>query len=258
MGCKIIGKIQFHNFNTDFFTFKTSPIDSRTFSSIFNLKLVLLVVILIINCRHTQNKPNTSKLPLPKPLRRQIRPPADTLKTYCTEDTPAILSHAGSNSDISILSISNESKSKRDYLSDASSNLSADDENLLAECIQSGMPKSKEAATKTSCLQFQTTCDYLSDASSNLSADDDNILAECIKSGMPKAKQNYNNEKTCQLNRKLKCNTSSEADKMQTNKLYNTVKDECRNYVEISPQQFSLRSSLSDLTVDGSVARLKK
>lgn len=278
-----------------------------------------------LNFRHSQSKPVSitagSKLPLPKtsnlPLRtasnvnRSIggRPVGDTLKTYCTEDTPAVLSHAGSNSDISILSISNDSKSKRDYLSDASSNLSADDENLLAECIQSGMPKSKDVPSGSStnkCMLPRSNlhtstpmkynnatgrrsnrsenvkrdtfnaatnaCDYLSDASSNLSADDDNILAECIKSGMPKSKMNYNNDKSCQLASKVKYTEGgggSEVGKVQNVDInrkrdhlplvYNAAKDEYKNYaVEISPAQFSLRSSLSDLTVDGSVARLKR
>jgi hypothetical protein len=32
----------------------------------------------------------------------------DSLRTYCTEDTPAVLSHAGSQSDLSVLSINPE------------------------------------------------------------------------------------------------------------------------------------------------------
>lgn len=75
---------------------------------------------------------------------------ADTTCTYYTEDTPAILSHAGSNSDLSILSIPNESiRKKKDLdLSDDSSNLSGDNENILAECIQSAMPKPRRINDK--------------------------------------------------------------------------------------------------------------
>lgn len=75
---------------------------------------------------------------------------ADTTCTYYTEDTPAILSHAGSNSDLSILSIPNDVKPKKDLdLSDDSSNLSGDNENILAECIQSAMPKPRKANEKS-------------------------------------------------------------------------------------------------------------
>lgn len=74
----------------------------------------------------------------------------DTTCTYYTEDTPAILSHAGSNSDLSILSIPNEPiGTRKDVdLSDDSSNLSGDNENILAECILSAMPKSRRTDEK--------------------------------------------------------------------------------------------------------------
>ncbi|KAK8740606.1 hypothetical protein OTU49_002989 [Cherax quadricarinatus] len=71
----------------------------------------------------------------------------DTLRTYCTEDTPASISHAASISDLSQLSIPGEEPTKerhpsglRPSLNDSGDN-SSDNDNLLEQCIQSGMPK---------------------------------------------------------------------------------------------------------------------
>lgn len=75
---------------------------------------------------------------------------ADTIRTYCTEDTPAI-SHAASISDLSTLSIpgeeSNKSHTLRPILNDSGDN-SSDNDNLLEQCIQSGMPKARPAPKK--------------------------------------------------------------------------------------------------------------
>lgn len=127
---------------------------------------------------------------------------SDTVKTYCTENTPAFLSRVGSNSDLSVLSTQSAEKTKRDYLSDDSSNLSGDNENILAECIKSGMPKAR-------------TPDYTARNAEN-------------PSQKPKD-------------------------------MYDQPKDEVGKYaVEDTPCQYSLRSSLSDLTVDGSVVALTR
>ncbi|XP_063880746.1 adenomatous polyposis coli protein-like isoform X3 [Scylla paramamosain] len=74
----------------------------------------------------------------------------DTLRTYCTEDTPASISHAASISDLSTLSIPGEEPRKerhasgqRPSLNDSGDN-SSDNDNLLEQCIQSAMPKVKE------------------------------------------------------------------------------------------------------------------
>lgn len=71
----------------------------------------------------------------------------DTLRTYCTEDTPASISHAASISDLSTLSIPGEEPRKerhasgqRPSLNDSGDN-SSDNDNLLEQCIQSAMPK---------------------------------------------------------------------------------------------------------------------
>ena len=71
----------------------------------------------------------------------------DSMYRYCTEGTPANISHAGSHSDLSVLSFPNEIDEDLHHdhtgteLSDDSSTFSGDNENILAECIQSGMPK---------------------------------------------------------------------------------------------------------------------
>ncbi|KAJ9593421.1 hypothetical protein L9F63_015047, partial [Diploptera punctata] len=67
----------------------------------------------------------------------------DALQTYCTEGTPANISHAGSHSDLSVLSLPETLE-----LSDDSSNFSGDNDSILAECIQSGMPKAQEQKKK--------------------------------------------------------------------------------------------------------------
>lgn len=153
-----------------------------------------------------------SKLPLPMSLNSRTAPAVvestvnlDSIRTYCTEDTPAFLSQAGSQTDLSVLSI------------DSSNN-----------------PSSRKPGLD------------LSDDSSNLSGDnEDNILAECIQSGMPKARLcPAVVPKSHPLNLRQKINKT-------VPNLTIGAKDEVEKYeVEDSPCQFSLRSSLSDLTVD--------
>ncbi|XP_061704312.1 adenomatous polyposis coli protein-like isoform X3 [Cydia pomonella] len=62
--------------------------------------------------------------------------PGDTCQVYFTEDTPAILSKAGSNSNLSVLSIDSAPPRNAPDTSD-SSNLS--DADLLEDCIQKGI-----------------------------------------------------------------------------------------------------------------------
>ncbi|XP_014484411.1 PREDICTED: adenomatous polyposis coli homolog isoform X2 [Dinoponera quadriceps] len=82
----------------------------------------------------------------------------DTVHVYCTEDTPADISPVGSQSNLSALSMpsvqediekieqekSAEIACHRNDLSDESSNLSGEDEKILDECIQSGIPKPRQ------------------------------------------------------------------------------------------------------------------
>ncbi|XP_058827481.1 uncharacterized protein LOC131687416 [Topomyia yanbarensis] len=65
------------------------------------------------------------------------REPEDSLRRFCTEDTPARLSKATSNCDLSVLSMENG------HESDESSNGSDRNDRLLEECIRSGMPQPK-------------------------------------------------------------------------------------------------------------------
>lgn len=133
----------------------------------------------------------------------------DVMHSYCTEDTPAILSHAGSNSDLSVLSMTTADKSqtpggvtKQDYLSDDSSNLSDNGQNdsMLADCIRDGMaarqakaiPKSADIKPPPENLYVNVAeikagkVEYSSDDSSNLSGDD-NLLADCIRAGQQRS-----------------------------------------------------------------------
>ncbi|CAK1543783.1 unnamed protein product [Leptosia nina] len=82
----------------------------------------------------------------PQPLpnfcvQRRIRgnqTPGDSCQVYYTEDTPAILSKAGSNSNLSALSIDSSALGLRPADTSDSSNLS-DAGDLLEECIQKGI-----------------------------------------------------------------------------------------------------------------------
>nr|XP_033332657.1 adenomatous polyposis coli protein-like [Megalopta genalis] len=167
----------------------------------------------------------------------------DTVHVYCTEDTPADISPVGSQSNLSALSmpsvqedverieedkLSNEVECHRNDLSDESSNLSGEDEKMLDECIQSGIPKvrqitppptnsmsfaqkaetliqrfnicgtpssspvetgNKNPIGKSLCQATLERDNDLSDESPNHS-DDEAILSECIRSAMPKVRSN--------------------------------------------------------------------
>ncbi|XP_029165349.1 adenomatous polyposis coli homolog [Nylanderia fulva] len=86
---------------------------------------------------------------------------SDTVHVYCTEDTPADISPVGSHSNLSALSMpsvqedvekiepdsqdrSAEIDCHRGDLFDEGSNLSGEDEKILDECIQSGIPKARQ------------------------------------------------------------------------------------------------------------------
>ncbi|XP_012138832.1 adenomatous polyposis coli protein-like isoform X2 [Megachile rotundata] len=168
----------------------------------------------------------------------------DTVHVYCTEDTPADISPVGSQSNLSALSMpsvqedvekveeakpSSEVECHRNDLSDESSNLSGEDEKILDECIQSGIPKVRQITPPpTNCIPFTQKAEgvsqrfnicgtpssspvesgnrnpiirkplcrtslgnenELSDDSPNHS-DDEAILSECIRAAMPKVRLN--------------------------------------------------------------------
>jgi len=79
---------------------------------------------------------------------------SDTMHVYCTEDTPADISPVGSQTNLSALSMPSVQEDvekiepdksadncHRNDSFDESSNLSGEDEKILNECIQSGIPK---------------------------------------------------------------------------------------------------------------------
>lgn len=117
-----------------------------------------------------------------------------------------------------------------------------------------------------SCFDKSTDGHPLEDC--ELSVQDYKALSECIRIGMSKARF-YNNSspvKSPSVNREEESfiTRSAKSTPNKTSKegvafLGTFAKDELASYaVENSPYQFSLRSSLSDLTVDGSIAGTKR
>ncbi|GLH14629.1 Uncharacterized protein GBIM_18977 [Gryllus bimaculatus] len=108
----------------------------------------------------------------------------DALRTYHTEGTPANISHAGSHSDLSVLSLPGD-----DHETEVSNGslIKAPPSQEKAGREEAGAaPGEKEEGEVELCDQEERP--ELSDDSSNFSGDGDNILAECIQSGMPKAR----------------------------------------------------------------------
>nr|XP_012231160.1 PREDICTED: adenomatous polyposis coli protein-like isoform X2 [Linepithema humile] len=122
------------------------------------------------------------------PVETSINPPktnratienvaSDTVHVYCTEDTPADISPMGSLSNLSALSMpsvqedvenieqdkSAEIDCHGNDLFDESANLSGEDEKILNECIQSGMPKARQISPPvTSSISFVKKSERLS------------------------------------------------------------------------------------------------
>ncbi|XP_076044562.1 uncharacterized protein LOC143027230 isoform X2 [Oratosquilla oratoria] len=105
----------------------------------------------------------------------------DSVRTYCTEGTPASISHAGSISDLSQLSIQDDGRTT------TSSSTGA----VIAS---SGVPAGRPAASTSPCVASVGTVSGSSprlrglNDSDNNSSDNDNILEQCIQSAMPKAR----------------------------------------------------------------------
>ncbi|GFG31955.1 hypothetical protein Cfor_01866 [Coptotermes formosanus] len=95
----------------------------------------------------------------------------DAVRTFCDEGTPANISHTGSHSDLSVLSLAGD----RDETEAQKEETHLEGVNGAEESVGSGDGEAERPE--------------LSDDSSNFSGDNDNILAECIQSGMPKAHQ---------------------------------------------------------------------
>lgn len=110
--------------------------------------------------RFLRARPSAIPTRIPRRLATPPRPVwndpcEDTVQMFCTEDTPANISHAGSNSDLSVLSHRESAEGEGDSPGERirtsstreesdDSSFSGDNEYILAECIQSGMPKAKE------------------------------------------------------------------------------------------------------------------
>ncbi|KAL3278480.1 hypothetical protein HHI36_013799 [Cryptolaemus montrouzieri] len=141
--------------------------------------------------------------PLPPPLAVD-----NTIHTYCTEDTPAVLSHNGSISDLSLSTLSmldEEPVLNRVYLSENSSQSSTKDENVDGR--------------KSEVLNNRRSVDNIWNKNESSQISTRQFHVENID--MPP---------------------------------YLTVGDEiCQFAVEDSPMQFSLRSSLSNLTFESSM-----
>ncbi|XP_076232807.1 uncharacterized protein LOC143178175 [Calliopsis andreniformis] len=228
-------------------SFKTLAVQKSVQPELSNI-LVRCQRIAVLNRMEPRLPTTTADTPTTasKPTKNNIEVVAapDTVHVYCTEDTPADISPVGSQSNLSALSMpsvqedverveeaksSTEVECHRNDLSDESSNLSGDDEKILDECIQSGIPKVRqitpppnssitfaqktevlmqkfniygtpssspiEGGNKNSVLSKQLCHaalehdNALSDDSPNHS-DDEAILSECIRSAMPKMKLN--------------------------------------------------------------------
>lgn len=134
--------------------------------------------------------------------------------------------------------------------------ISGDNDNILAECIQSGMPKAKQESPKTN---FKVSSSSCLPRRNNIQTDPPHPNNQ---QSLPLNKYVLTSSTSNSIKEANKTNVDSEkraGRREQSLPPYLSAGDELENYaVENSPCPFSLRSSLSDLTVDGSVAGLKK
>ncbi|XP_071444666.1 adenomatous polyposis coli protein-like isoform X2 [Hetaerina americana] len=129
-------------------------------------------------------------------------PCEDAVSTYCTEGTPANISHAGSHSDLSVLSLPDQMRdgddseergrsAQRDH---CTRDLANEEIRELAEAEKNKDLDSPTVPMTTPPTPLSTGSHHnveSSDDSSSFSGDNDNILAECIQSAMPKARPQH-------------------------------------------------------------------
>ncbi|KAF5270445.1 hypothetical protein FQR65_LT05634 [Abscondita terminalis] len=154
---------------------------------------------------------------------------ADNCYNFRLEDDSKKMTYVGASPDLSLSTNVNVKKDDKIYSSDESSNLSGDNENILAECIQSAMPKTRRLVKP--------------------------VVATRPLSGLPV--RNVQTSTPIKPFSRIEQQTHSRSEQLKRpgTSIYLGAKDEIENYaVENSPCQFSLHSSLSDLTIDGSVA----
>ncbi|KAB7508149.1 Adenomatous polyposis coli protein [Armadillidium nasatum] len=160
-------------------------------------------------------------------------PGNDSVCGYCTEDTPANISHAGSHSDLSQLSIpgtSSNGKGSSSHNESLRSEESIEGKRLLEKCIRSGMPKSKvsQPRSKDSCAKDRPLL------SPRRSPHQQPLpvarVSPAVKVGVVSPQVNYQKS-------------------IATTSVFPT--EDVRTYaVEGTPVEFSPAVSLSDLTVD--------
>ncbi|XP_022113363.2 uncharacterized protein LOC110992028 isoform X2 [Pieris rapae] len=117
--------------------------------------------------------------------------PGDTCKVYFTEDTPAVLSKAGSNSNLSVLSVESSAVGLRPADTSDSSNLS-DAGDLLEECIRKGIAqvvKNKGPSSDASPVHahrvrddvYRSLPSYLRSSTETVLASHDQALARSVR-----------------------------------------------------------------------------
>ncbi|CAH0752206.1 unnamed protein product [Diatraea saccharalis] len=117
--------------------------------------------------------------------------PSDVCQVYFTEDTPAILSKAGSNSNLSALSIESAPPPPAppppaDSTDSSNSSNLSDANDLLEECIQKGI--AKVSARRNGRRVHEHDAADTSDSSNMSDAGD--LLEECIQKGIDKVVKN--------------------------------------------------------------------
>lgn len=165
-----------------------------------------------------------------------LLPSVEVPTQYYTEDTPALLSKVGSNTNLSTISINSNMENKNDILYDPKTNKCAEVESVLSHNRHS-LNLSDDVSSNAS------------EAGGN--ANSMNILEQCIRDGMkklPTAKAESSS-------------TPNEVDPIAMMKSggnvlpnYLPVSDETNKFlVEDTPCNFSIVSGLSNLTVGSSI-----
>ncbi|XP_037946323.1 serine-rich adhesin for platelets [Teleopsis dalmanni] len=158
---------------------------------------------------------------------KQVQSIADEPKQYFTEDTPALLSKVGSNSNLSALSIcSSNNEIKEEFITDQTINKTNRHSLNLSDDISSN---ASETGTTSQTLH---------------------LLQQCIRDGMIKPNQNGTQSENVSKIDPIAMMKSG-GHKLPT---YLPVTDEMNKYlVEDSPCNFSMMSELSNLTVGSSL-----
>jgi adenomatosis polyposis coli protein len=181
----------------------------------------------------------------------------DSFQQYCTEDTPALLSKTGSNTNLSILSL--DTNKGETVLSDDSSNTSdAGNDELLKECIQVGMPKPSSSSTARNLMSLPQQGG--SQKPKPKERRTMNLLPQQMSMENPIEKMRSGGGFGAGGSMNVAAASAATTSSMHHHlPPYLPVKDEMNKFlVEDSPCNFSVMSALSDLTVGSGVAGLTK